>query len=69
LRRSWSLSDLGRQYIAAGLIDEISIHLVPILFGADTRMFEDLHKGHLRLRAVDVLSTPSVTHVRYRVVA
>jgi dihydrofolate reductase len=61
-------ADLGRQYIAAGLIDEISIHLVPVLFGGGTRMFEDLHKGHLQLQAVDALSTPSVTHVRYRVV-
>jgi dihydrofolate reductase len=37
-------ADLGRQYIAAGLVDEMSIHLVPVLFGAGTRMFEDLHK-------------------------
>ena len=60
-------ADLGRQYIAAGLIDEISIHLVPVLFGAGTRMFEDLHKEHVRMRVVDALSTPSATHLRYRI--
>jgi dihydrofolate reductase len=61
-------ADLGRQYLAAGLVNEISIHLVPVLFGTGTRMFEDLHKGHVRLQAVDVLSTPSATHLRYRIV-
>lgn len=61
-------ADLGRQYIAAGLVDEISIHLVPVLFGAGTRMFEDLRKGHVRLEPVDALATPSATHLRYRVV-
>jgi riboflavin biosynthesis pyrimidine reductase len=30
-------ADLGRQYIAAGLVDEISIHPVPVLFGSGTR--------------------------------
>lgn len=61
-------ADLGRQYIAAGLVDEISIHLVPVLFGGGTRMFGDLHKGHIQLEAVDVLATPSASHVRYRIV-
>jgi dihydrofolate reductase len=61
-------ADLGRQYLAAGLVDEISIHLVPVLFGTGTRMFEDLHKGHVRLEAVNALSTPSATHLRYRIV-
>jgi dihydrofolate reductase len=60
-------ADLGRQYIAAGLVDEISIHLVPVLFGGGTRMFED-GPGHVRLEAVDVLPTPSATHLRYRAV-
>jgi dihydrofolate reductase len=61
-------ADLGRQYLAAGLVDEISIHLAPVLFGTGTRMFEDLHKGHVRLQVLDVLSTPAATHLRYRVV-
>jgi dihydrofolate reductase len=38
--------DIGRQYIAAGLVDEIQIHLVPVLFGSGTRMFG--HLGSLR---------------------
>ena len=61
-------ADLGRQYIEAGLVDEISIHLVPVLFGSGTRMFGDLHKGHLSLEPVETLATPSATHLRYRIV-
>lgn len=60
-------ADLGRQYLAAGLVDEISVHLVPVLFGAGTRMFQSLHNGHMRLEVVDVISTPSATHLRYRI--
>jgi dihydrofolate reductase len=61
-------ADLGRQYLAAGLVDEVSIHLVPVLFGTGTRLFEDVHAGHVPLHAVDVLSTASATHLRYRMV-
>lgn len=61
-------ADLGRQYLAAGLVDEVSIHLVPVLFGTGTRMFGELGE-HVLLRPVDVLDTPSATHLRYRIVA
>jgi dihydrofolate reductase len=60
-------ADVGRQFIAAGLVDEISLHVVPVLFGAGTRLFDDVHKGHVTLEPLDVLSTPSATHLRYRV--
>jgi dihydrofolate reductase len=61
-------ADLGRQVIAAALVVEISIHLVPVLFGSGTRLFENLQQGHLRLEPVDVLSAPTATHLRYRIV-
>jgi dihydrofolate reductase len=61
-------ADLGRQYLAAGLVDEVSIHLVPVLFGTGTRMFGDVRDGHVQMRAVDVLPTPSATHLRYLIV-
>jgi dihydrofolate reductase len=60
-------ADIGRQYVDAGLVDELSIHLVPVLLGGGTQMF-DRRPGHLRLEAVDVLPTPSATHLRYRIV-
>jgi dihydrofolate reductase len=61
-------ADLGRQFIAAGLVDEISIHLVPVLLGAGTRLFDGERTGHVGLEVVDMLSTPSATHLRYRIV-
>jgi dihydrofolate reductase len=61
-------ADLGRQYLAAGLLDEISIHLVPVLFGSGTRMFEPFDTAQVQLEVREVLSTPSATHLRYRIV-
>ena len=58
---------LGRAYIAAGLVDEIMIHLVPVLFGSGTRMFEDMGIGHRWLEVVEVVDRPLATHIRYRV--
>lgn len=60
--------DLGRQYLAKGLVDEIGVHVVPVLFGAGTRMFGDLVDGHVPLQAVEVTPAPSATHLRYRIV-
>jgi dihydrofolate reductase len=61
-------ADIGRQYIAAGLVDEISIHLVPALFGDGTRMFDGLGAGPIQLEPIDVIDTPAATHLRFRVV-
>jgi dihydrofolate reductase len=61
-------ADIGRQYIAAGLVDEIQIHLVPVLFGAGTRMFEACGDDHIQLETVDVHQTPAAVHQRFRVV-
>ena len=61
-------ADLGRQYIAAGLVDEIQIHLVPVLFGGGTRMFDDSLDDHIELEPVEVIETPAAIHQRFRVV-
>jgi dihydrofolate reductase len=61
-------ANIGQQYIAAGLVDEISIHLVPVLFGGGTRMFEHLGDEHIQLEMVDTIATPVATHLRFRVV-
>jgi dihydrofolate reductase len=60
--------DIGRQFIAAGLVDENCIHLVPVLFGSGTRMFEHLGKEHVPLEAVEVIETATATHLRFRVI-
>ena len=60
--------EVGRQYLRAGVVDEISVHLVPVLFGSGTRMFDDVVDEHVTLELVDVAESPHATHLRYRVV-
>ena len=61
-------AEIGQQYIRAGLVDEISIHLVPVLFGSGIRMFEHLGSKHIQLETVELIEAPEATHLRFRVV-
>ena len=61
-------ASIGQQYIAAGLVDEIQIHLVPVLFGNGTRMFENISDEHTRLEPIEAIETPTATHLRFRVI-
>ncbi|HEY7077518.1 MAG TPA: dihydrofolate reductase family protein [Solirubrobacteraceae bacterium] len=54
------------QYLAAGLLDELYLHVVPVVLGGGERLFEDV--GDPTLEPVKVVASPAVTHVRYRVV-
>jgi dihydrofolate reductase len=61
-------AETARSYLAAGLVDELSIHLVPVLFGSGTSLFEGLGLDeHVTLEHVAVEQTPSATHLTYRV--
>jgi dihydrofolate reductase len=60
-------AETGQQFLRAGLIDELSIHLVPVLFGSGTRMFEHLGDQHVQLENAGAVQTPSATHLRFRV--
>lgn len=51
-----------------GLLDEIQIHLVPVLLGAGVRLFDHLGTERVELDLVRVVDAPGVTHLRYRVV-
>jgi dihydrofolate reductase len=53
--------------LAAGVLDEIQIHLVPVLLGEGRRLFEHLGADHVELEPVRVLEGAGVTHLRYRV--
>jgi dihydrofolate reductase len=56
----------AQQYLAAGLVDELQLNIVPVLLGDGERLFE--HVGaDLELEQTRVVHTPEVTHVRYRV--
>jgi dihydrofolate reductase len=55
-----------QQYLAAGMLDELHLHIVPIILGAGERLLQDV--GDPTLEPVKVVASPTVTHVRYRVV-
>ncbi|SCG64454.1 dihydrofolate reductase family protein [Micromonospora coxensis] len=58
-------ADTVRQFLAAGLLDVLQLHLVPIVLGAGERLFEGV--GDPRLEQVSVVGGPTVTHLTYRV--
>ena len=53
--------------LQAGPLDELEIHLVPVLLGEGRRLFEHLGREHIELELTRVLDAPGVTHLRYRV--
>ncbi len=53
------------QYLAAGLVDELWLHIVPVTIGEGTRVFEDV--PNLNLEPIEVSGTAVVTHIRYKV--
>ena len=52
------------QYLAAGLVDELRLHVVPIVAGRGERLFVGV--GDLELKPVSSRTTPHVTHLVYR---
>jgi dihydrofolate reductase len=61
-------ASIPQQCLRAGLLDEIQIHLVPVLLGAGVRLFDHLGSQHIELEPIRVVEAPGVTHLRYRVV-
>ena len=59
--------NIATQFIELDLVDEISIHLVPVLFGSGIRLVEHLGK-HIALETFDVIETKEAIHMRFRVV-
>ena len=58
---------LAQQALQAGVLDELQIHQIPVLFGAGRRLFDVLPE-RIELEIVRVIDTPDATHIRYRVV-
>lgn len=55
-----------REYLGAGLLDELQPHLVPILLGTGTRLLEGV-ASTAHLEVAQVIDAPDVTHLRYTV--
>ncbi len=58
---------VAQQYLAAGLIDEMEIALVPVLLGDGERLLEDLGDAEIELEQLRAIEAPGVTHITYRV--
>jgi dihydrofolate reductase len=55
------------QYLAAGLVDELEISLVPLILGGGSRLFEGLEPGRSTFEQIRSIDAPGVTHIKYRV--
>lgn len=63
----WGGANIMRQYLAAGLVDEMHLHLVPILLGGGIRLFDGFDGKGIELRKAGVVETPGVIHLRLEV--
>jgi dihydrofolate reductase len=59
---------IGQSYLDAGLVDQVSIHLVPVLLGGGLRMFDWFPKTPRALELMDTVHTAAAVHLRYRTV-
>src|SRR4029078_493183 len=55
-----------QQYLAAGLIEELEIHVVPLLLGRGERLFVDVDPQKVHLQLIRTVAGPGVTHLKYR---
>jgi dihydrofolate reductase len=55
-----------QQFMAAGMLDELYLHIVPVILGTGERLLENV--GDPTLQLVSVIASPAVTHVKYRIV-
>ena len=63
----WGGANILQQCLKVGLVDEMQIHLVPVLLGAGVRLFEALGPRPIELKTTRSIVTPSATHLRFAV--
>jgi len=56
----------AQRAVEAGVLDEVQIHLVPVLLGAGRRLF-DGPSSRVEMQVVRVIDTSEATHIRYRI--
>jgi dihydrofolate reductase len=60
-------ASVAQQYLAAGLLDQIDLHVVPVLLGGGVRLFDGSLPAPVELEAERVVASPAATHLRFRV--
>ena len=63
----WGGGQVAQQYLAAGLLDELELHVVPVLLGGGSRLLDNLGDADVRLEQVRAVEAPGVTHLKYRI--
>jgi dihydrofolate reductase len=58
-------ASVAQQYLAAGLLDELVLSVVPILLGGGARLFDNLDAAAPKLAQIEAVGAPGVTHIRY----
>jgi dihydrofolate reductase len=59
-------ADVIQQAIRAGLVDEGQVHLMPVMLGGGTRLFDDPGLGAVGVEKTRTIDSPEVTHIKYR---
>ncbi len=60
--------NIAQQCLKAGLLDELSLHIVPVLLGGGVRLFDHLDARHFELECTQATNTPKVIHMTFRVI-
>lgn len=60
-------ANIAQQYLKASLLDEMQIHMVPIMLGDGIRLFDRVGTETVELETTRVITTPGVVHLRFRV--
>jgi dihydrofolate reductase len=59
-------AEVAQQYLAAGLVDEMQISIVPLFLGGGARLFDNVGGARPELEQIEAIEAPGVTHLKYR---
>jgi dihydrofolate reductase len=63
----WGGAHVAQQYLAAGLLNELELHVVPVVLGDGARLLYNLGDTEVKLEQVRAVEAPGVTHLKYSV--
>ena len=63
----WGGGQVINEYLAAGLLDELELHVVPVLLGGGSRLFDGVDTAAVQLTQVRAVEAPGVAHLKYAV--
>jgi dihydrofolate reductase len=60
-------ASIVQQYLKAGLLDELQLHVAPVLLGGGVRLFDNLGADPRKLETARVIASPTVTHLKFKI--